>query len=110
SEAGVSVAEFTTVPALRHVPSPETPRPLEDTGRPGVRAALVRAPSATTTMADRPGATRHREEAASVAAQRVVAVVGVAAAVAGVHNPRFFTSLTDRQIFSWRGVLCGERT
>jgi hypothetical protein len=57
---------------------------------PAARAVPARAPSAATTMADRPRAIRHAEAPASVAEQRVAAVAeqrmaaGDLAAVAGV--------------------------
>ena len=54
-------AEFTTVPAERPGLSTETPRLLEDTLNPAVRAAFARAPSAATDRADRQEAIRRAE-------------------------------------------------
>jgi hypothetical protein len=82
--------ELTTVPAQPPGPSTETGRRLEAMLNPAARAAPARAPSAATTMADRPRAIRHAEAPASVAEQRVAAVAeqrmaaGDLAAVAGV--------------------------
>src|SRR6266849_1903327 len=66
-------AEITTAPAQRLRLSTEPPRLLEAMQNPAVRAASARAPSATTTMADRKGAFRHAEAPASVAEERVAA-------------------------------------
>ena len=83
--------ESTTVPAQPPGLSTETSRLLEDTPNPAVRAAHARAPSAATTMADRPRAIR-RAEAPAWVAERVAAVAErVAAAVvermaAGIGN------------------------
>jgi len=76
-------AELTTVPAQPPGLSTETSRRLEDTLNPAVRAAHARAPSAATSMADRPGAFPHAEAPAWVAEERVAAL-GLVAAVAGV--------------------------
>src|SRR5271166_3917436 len=79
--------EFTTVPAPRPVLSAETPRQLEDTLNPTVRAASTLAPLAATTMAERPGAIHHAEAPASVVAHRVAAPAGDSTvAVAGIGN------------------------
>lgn len=87
-------AESTTVPARRPGLSTETPRLLEDTPNPVVRAASARGPSAATTMADRQGAIRHAEAAASVVEARVAA--GADLAVAGVGNRSCVMVRVDR--------------
>ncbi len=69
----LGAAEFTTVPAQRPGLSTGTPRRLEDTRNPAVRAASAQVPSAATIMADRPGAFRHAEARAWVVEQRVAA-------------------------------------
>src|SRR5208282_61011 len=92
AERTAHAAELTAVPALPPDPSTETGRRLEAMLNPGGRAAHARAPSAATTMADRPRAIRHAEARAwvaeqPVAAERVVAAVVVRAA-AGVVDRR----------------------
>ena len=72
-------AKFTTVLAQPPSLSTETPRRLEDTLNPAVRAASTLAPLAATTMAERPGAIHHAEAPASVAAHRVAAAALAAA-------------------------------
>src|SRR6266478_1003167 len=85
-------AEITTAPAQRLRLSKETPR-LEAMQNPAVRAASARAPSATTTMADRKGAFRHAEAPASAAAEG-----RVAEAVADIDNRSFVRFLVHREI------------
>ena len=86
-------AEITTAPAQRLRLSTETPRLLEAMQNPAVRAASARAPSATTTMADRKGAFRHAEAPASAAAEG-----RVAEAVADIDNRSFVRFLVHREI------------
>lgn len=91
----VLVAEFTTTRAQRPGLSTETGKRLEDMLHPAVRAASGPAPSAATTMADRPGAFLHaeapvwgrgpEEEEALVAA----AVVEAGMVVVDVTSPGF---------------------
>jgi len=94
-------AEFTTVPAQPTGLSAETPRRLEDTLNPAARAARARAPSAATTMADRPGAMPPAEapawvaeHLAAAAEEDLAAAVAedLTAAVAGAGNPRSLCS------------------
>ena len=78
-------AEFTTVPEPCPGLLTETPKRLEDTRHPTVKAVSVRAPSAVTIMAGRPGAIR-RVEAPVTAAEASMEVAEdpmVAAAVVG---------------------------
>src|ERR1035441_6193938 len=90
-------AELTAVPAQQPQPdlSTETGRLLEAMLNPAARAAHARAPSAATTMADKPRAIRHAEapawaaEQRVAAAERVVAAVAERAAAAGVVDRSF---------------------
>src|SRR6266478_2116637 len=90
-------AELKTVPAQQPGLLKETITLLEDTLNPAVRAAFARAPSATTTMADRKGAFRHAEAPASAAEERVAAV-RVAEVVADTDNRSFVGFLIHREI------------
>ena len=76
-------AEFTTVRAQPPGLSTETAGRLEDTLNPAVRAASARAPSAATTMAERPGAFPRAEAPASVEEARVAAEDLTAVAAGG---------------------------
>ena len=90
--------EITTVPAQQPGLLKETITLLGDTLNPAVRAVSARAPSATTTMADRKGAFRRAEVPASAAAEGRVAAVRVAAAVADTDNRSFVRFLVRREI------------
>jgi len=80
----VAAAESTVHAAQPPGRSTETGRRHEAMLHPAVRAASARAPTAATTMADRPGAIRRAEAPAwAVVVERAVAE-GVAAAVADV--------------------------
>lgn len=70
---------FTITPAPHPGPSKETSRRREDTQSLAARAMCGRAPSATTTMAERKEAIRHAEALASAAEELAV----VAAATHG---------------------------
>jgi hypothetical protein len=79
-------AGLKTVPAQRPGLLKETITLLEDTLNPVVKAGRARAPSATTAMADKKGASHHAEVPASAAV-----VAGAArVAAAGIDN-RFFS-------------------
>ena len=115
TEAAARAPEFTTVPAQRPGLSAETPRRLEDTLNPAVRAGSARAPSAATTMADRQGAFRHVEAPAWVAEQRAPAVAEQRVAaeeehVAGVANRSIVMFLVACNNLKWREAICGERS
>src|SRR6266481_5319045 len=92
-----AAAGLKTVPAQQPGLLKETITLLEDTLNPAVRAAFARAPSATTTMADRKGAFRHAEAPASAAEERVAAV-RVAEVVADTDNRSFVGFLIHREI------------
>ena len=86
-------AELTTVPAQHPGLSTETLRLIADTANPAARAASARAPSAATSMAERPEAIRHVEAPAWVAEDFAAADLAAdAAVVAGAGNRR------DREI------------
>jgi len=85
----IAAAESTAHAAQLPGPSTETGRRREATPHPAVRAASARAPTAATTMADRPRHIRHAAAPAWVAEPAVavaerVAAEDLAAAVAGV--------------------------
>jgi len=85
-----AAAGLKTVPARRPGLLKETITLLEDTLNTAVRAASARAPSATTTMADRQGAFHRAEAPASVAeGRRRMVVEDLTAAVAGIDNQSF---------------------
>src|SRR6267143_7128277 len=100
--APAGAAEITTAPAQRPRLSTETPRLLEATQSPAVRAASAPAPSATTTMADRKGAFRHAEAPASAEEEGRVAGEDLAAAVADIDNQSFVRFLVLCKIYNWR--------
>ena len=85
------MAGLSTVQGLRPNLSRETGRRLEDTVNLAVRAVCARAPSATTTTAERAGATRHADSPAWVAEQRMVVAAEAErmVAVAGIDNRSF---------------------
>jgi hypothetical protein len=88
-----AAAGLKTVPAQRPGLLKETTKRLEDMLNPAVRAASARAPSATTTTADRRGAFRHAEAPASAGEEERVAEV-----VAGIDNRSFVGFPIHREI------------
>jgi hypothetical protein len=88
-----AAAGLKTVPPQRPGLLKETITLLEDTPNLAVRAASARAPSATTTMADRKGVFRHAEVPASAAEEARVAAV-----VAGIDHRGFMRFLIHREI------------
>ena len=70
-------AGLKTVPAQRPGLLKETITLLEDTLNPAVKAVRARAPSATTAMADKKGASHHAEVPASAAGAARVAAAGI---------------------------------
>jgi hypothetical protein len=94
-QTGISAgaAEIPIVPAQRPGLLKETTKRLEDMLNPAVRAASARAPSAATTMAEKPGAIRHAEAPASAGEEE-----RVVEAVAGIDNRSFVGFLIHREI------------
>src|SRR5260370_19324793 len=86
-------AEIPTVPAQRRGPSTATPRLLEGSVNPAVRAACAQAPSAATTMADEKGAFRHVEAPALAAV--VVSRIGKRRIVMFLWPARFRNGESD---------------
>src|SRR6266481_1139566 len=90
-EAELRAAAFiATAPDITATGEGTVPAAMQN---PAVRAASARAPSATTTMADRKGAFRHAEAPASAAAEG-----RVAEAVADIDNRSFVRFLVHREI------------
>jgi hypothetical protein len=84
-----AAAGLKTVPAQRPGPLKEIITLREGTLNPAVKAVRDRAPSATTTMADRKGAFRLAEVPASAAEEGRVVAEDLTAAVAGLDNQSF---------------------
>ena len=91
-EAKAHEAGLLTVPEQRRGPSAEMHELLEDTRNLAAKAASARAPLAATTTAERRGAIRHAEAAASEVAGHAAAAERVAA---GIDNRRFIVFTAD---------------
>jgi hypothetical protein len=105
-------AKSTTIPPQQPGLSSEIPGLLEDTLNRAVRAASAQVPSAATTMADRKGAIRHAVAPALVAAEDFMAVEaeGFTGAVVVAGNRKSVMFPADREMWTWREAICGERS
>lgn len=101
----VGAAEFTTVLAVWTGLSMETARRLEDSLNRAARAASIRVPSATSSMAGRPGAFPHGDRrvlAAAHVAEGVMLAEAVMVVAAGGDRTR------PRMLASWKFIDGGE--
>lgn len=105
-------AKATTIPPQQLGLSTEVAGPLEDTLIRAVRAAPAQVPSAATTMADKKGVIRHAEAPALVVAEDFIAVEaeGFTGAVVVASSRKSVTFPADREMWTWREVICGERS
>ena len=105
-------AKSTTIPPQQLGLPTEIPGPLEDTLNRTVRAASAQVPSAATTMVDRKGAIRHAEAPAWVAAEDFMAgeAEGFRGAVVVAGNRKSVMFPADHEMWTWREVICGERS
>ena len=95
--------------AKRRGLSTETIALLEGTLNPAVKAACARAPSAVTTVADRPGVFPRAGAPASEAEGRVAAQDLAAAVAAGIANRRLVVSGHLTKFCRMEKVICSKR-
>jgi len=103
-----SEAEFTE--AKRRGLSTETIALPEGTRNPAVKAACAPAPSAVTTVADRPGVFRHAGAPASEAEERVVAqdLAAAVAEAAGIGNRWLVVSGHLAKFWKMEKAICSK--